>query len=58
VSFEARLFRPWRCEIGALAGLMVLSRGLEASELIDRAGRRVIARPDTVRGLAEKFRCG
>ncbi|MCC5989693.1 MAG: hypothetical protein JJT95_18650 [Pararhodobacter sp.] len=38
--------------IGALAGLMVLSRGLEASGLIDRAGRIVIGRSRSERGLA------
>jgi len=38
--------------IGALAGLMVLSRGLEASGLIDRAGRTVIARLRSERRLA------
>lgn len=38
--------------IDALAGLMVLSRGLELSGLIDRLGRAVIARLHTERGLA------
>ena len=38
--------------IGALAGLMVLSRGLEASGLIDRAGRTVVGRLRSERGLA------
>ncbi len=38
--------------IGALAGLMVLSRGLEASGLIDRMGRRIILRLRSERGLA------
>jgi len=38
--------------IGALAGLMVLSRGLEISGLIDRAGRALIAGLRTERGLA------
>jgi Na+/H+ antiporter NhaD/arsenite permease-like protein len=38
--------------IGALAGLMVLSRGLEASGLIDRAGRGLVLRLRSERGLA------
>ncbi len=38
--------------VGALAGLMVLSRGLEVSGLIDRAGRALVARLSTERGLA------
>ena len=38
--------------VGALAGLMVLSRGLEVSGLIDRAGRALVARLRTARGLA------
>ncbi|MGY6409984.1 MAG: SLC13 family permease [Alkalilacustris sp.] len=38
--------------IGALAGLMVLSRGLEISGLIDRAGRALVGRLRTERGLA------
>ena len=38
--------------VGALAGLMVLSRGLEVSGLIDRAGRALIAQLGTERGLA------
>ena len=38
--------------IAALAGLMVLSRGLEVSGLIDRAGRLVLARLRSPRGLA------
>ena len=36
--------------VGALAGLMVLSRGLEVSGLIDRAGRALVARLRTARG--------
>ncbi len=38
--------------IGAIAGLMVLSRDLEVSGGIDRAGRALIARLHTERGLA------
>ena len=38
--------------IGALAGLMVLSRGLEISGVIDRVGRALMARLRTERGLA------
>ncbi len=38
--------------VGALAGLMVLSRGLEVSGLIVRAGRAVAARLHSERGLA------
>ncbi len=38
--------------IGALAGLMVLSRALEASGLIDRAGRSIVARLHGERVLA------
>jgi len=38
--------------IGALAGLMVLSRGLEISGLIDRLGRMVIMRLHSERALA------
>ena len=38
--------------VGALAGLMVLSRGLEVSGLIDRLGRLVISRLHSERGLA------
>ena len=38
--------------VGALAGLMVLSRGLEVSGLIDRAGRALVRRLGTERGLA------
>lgn len=38
--------------IGALAGLMVLSRGLELSGLLDRAGRALVARLRGERGLA------
>ena len=38
--------------VAALAGLMVLSRGLEVSGLIDRLGRMVILRLHSERGLA------
>ena len=38
--------------IGALAGLMVVSRGLELSGAIDRAGRALLAHVRTERGLA------
>jgi Na+/H+ antiporter NhaD/arsenite permease-like protein len=38
--------------IGALAGLMLLSRGLEASGLIDRAGRMIVGQLRSERGLA------
>jgi Na+/H+ antiporter NhaD/arsenite permease-like protein len=38
--------------VAALAGLMVLSRGLEVSGLIDRLGRMVLARLQSERGLA------
>ena len=38
--------------IGALAGLMVLSRGLELSGLIDRLGRAIVARLRNERTLA------
>lgn len=38
--------------VAALAGLMVLSRGLELSGLIDRLGRTVLARLRSERGLA------
>ena len=38
--------------IGALAGLMVLSRGLEVSGVIDRAGRMALRGLRTERGLA------
>ncbi|TQM93841.1 YbiR family transporter [Roseinatronobacter monicus] len=38
--------------VAALAGLMVLSRGLELSGLIDRLGRMVLARLRSERGLA------
>jgi Na+/H+ antiporter NhaD/arsenite permease-like protein len=38
--------------IGALAGLMVLSRGLEVSGLIERAGLVIVARLGSERGLA------
>ena len=38
--------------VGALAGLMVLSRGLELSGVIDRAGRALTARVRGERGLA------
>lgn len=38
--------------IGALAGLMVLSRGLELSGVMDRAGRAVLRGLRTQRGLA------
>ncbi|WP_202456075.1 SLC13 family permease [Frigidibacter albus] len=38
--------------IGALAGLMVLSRGLEVSGVIDRAGRAALRGLRTERGLA------
>lgn len=38
--------------VGALAGLMVLSRGLEISGLIDRAGRALLGRLRSERGLA------
>lgn len=44
-------FVDWKT-IGALAGLLVLSRGLEASGLIDRAGRTVLRGLRTERGLA------
>lgn len=38
--------------ISALAGLMILSRGLEISGLIDRVGRRVVFAIGSLRGLA------
>lgn len=38
--------------VSALAGLLVLSRGLEASGVIDRVGRAALARLDSLRGLA------
>ncbi len=38
--------------VGALAGLMGLSRGLEISGLIDRAGRALVRRLRSERGLA------
>ncbi|WP_409699396.1 SLC13 family permease [Yoonia sp.] len=38
--------------VAALAGLMVLSRGLEISGLIDRLGRMMIAKLRSTRGLA------
>ncbi len=38
--------------VGALAGLMVLSRGLELSGAIDRAGQRLLARLPNERALA------
>lgn len=38
--------------VSALAGLMVLSRGLEVSGLIDRVGRAVLVRLRSMRGLA------
>ncbi|MCC5960103.1 MAG: anion permease [Rhodobacteraceae bacterium] len=38
--------------VAALAGLMVLSRGLEVSGLIDHLGRKVLARLRSERGLA------
>lgn len=38
--------------VAALAGLMVLSRGLEVSGVIDRVGRAVVLRVQTVRSVA------
>ncbi|MFN4170555.1 MAG: SLC13 family permease [Pseudorhodobacter sp.] len=38
--------------VGALAGLMILSRGLEVSGLIDRLGHSVVVRLHSERGLA------
>ena len=38
--------------VAALAGLMILSRGLEVSGLIDRMGRAVLSRLHSERGLA------
>ncbi|WP_199489441.1 SLC13 family permease [Pseudotabrizicola alkalilacus] len=38
--------------VAALAGLMVLSRGLEVSGLIDRSGRWIIGQIGSLRGLA------
>ena len=48
---ELHALVDWKT-IAALAGLMVLSRGLEVSGAIDRAGRRVLGRLRGLRGLA------